>query len=123
MDAHCEAEPNWLPPLVTPILNDYRTCTVPLIDAIDGSKYTFTEQAGGDSDGFARGAWDWALNWKRIPLPKKEKAHRIHKTENYRFGFIRKLIDVGFVRWYIFKPFITQCKKQSFVLTLIWKEI
>ena len=72
---------------------------MPLIDAIDGNKYTFTEQAGGDGDGLARGAWDWSFQWKRIPLTKKEKAHRIHVTEPYRyyyeifdfFNFSRKL--------------------------------
>nr|CAB3248256.1 N-acetylgalactosaminyltransferase 7-like [Phallusia mammillata] len=84
LDAHCEAEPNWLPALITPIVNDHRACTVPLIDVIDGNKYTFTEQAGGDSDGLARGAWDWSFSWKRIPLTKKEKARRKHLTEPYR---------------------------------------
>ena len=24
LDAHCEVEPNWLPPLLTPIVQDYR---------------------------------------------------------------------------------------------------
>ncbi|CAK8674801.1 N-acetylgalactosaminyltransferase 7-like [Clavelina lepadiformis] len=84
LDAHCEAEPNWLPPLITPILNDRRACTVPLIDVIDGNKYTFTEQAGGDSDGLARGAWDWSFQWKRIPLTKVEKANRKQLTQPYR---------------------------------------
>lgn len=84
LDAHCEVEPNWLPPLITPIRNDRRACTVPLIDVIDGNKYTFTEQAGGDHDGFARGAWDWSFMWKRIPLTKREKSRRKHLTEPYR---------------------------------------
>jgi len=85
LDAHCEGEPNWLAPLITPILNDHRACTVPLIDAIDGNKYTFTEQAGGDADGLARGAWDWSFQWKRIPLTKREKADRTRVTEPYRY--------------------------------------
>ncbi|XP_026691688.2 polypeptide N-acetylgalactosaminyltransferase-like 6 [Ciona intestinalis] len=84
LDAHCEAEPNWLPPLITPILNDHRACTVPLIDVIDGNKYTFTEQAGGDENGLARGAWDWSFQWKRIPITKKEKARRSRMSEPYR---------------------------------------
>ena len=40
---------------------DYRICTVPLVDAIDGDTYVFSPQAGGDDNGFARGAWDWDL--------------------------------------------------------------
>uniref|UniRef100_H2YPR0 Polypeptide N-acetylgalactosaminyltransferase n=1 Tax=Ciona savignyi TaxID=51511 RepID=H2YPR0_CIOSA len=84
LDAHCEAEPNWLPPLITPILNDHRACTVPLIDVIDGNKYTFTEQAGGDENGLARGAWDWSLQWKRIPITKKEKARKSRMSDPYR---------------------------------------
>lgn len=39
LDAHCEAEPNWLLPLITPIINDPKTCTCPLVDVIDGNKY------------------------------------------------------------------------------------
>lgn len=60
------------------------TCTVPLIDYIDGNDYSIEPQQGGDEDGFARGAWDWSLLWKRIPLSHKEKSKRNHKTEPYR---------------------------------------
>ena len=58
--------------------------TVPLIDVINGQDYTFTSQAGGDWNGFARGAWDWSMLWKRIPLSKKEQQRRKHTTEPYR---------------------------------------
>lgn len=60
------------------------TCTVPLIDYIDGNDFTIEPQQGGDEDGFARGAWDWSLLWKRVPLNSREKARRMHKTEPYR---------------------------------------
>ena len=53
---------------------DYRISTVPLVDAIDGDTYVFSPQAGGDENGFARGAWDWDLLWKRIPLTKRERV-------------------------------------------------
>ncbi|KAG8134758.1 putative Polypeptide N-acetylgalactosaminyltransferase protein [Naja naja] len=60
----------------------YRTtCTVPLIDVIDGNTYNIVPQGGGDEDGFARGAWDWSMLWKRVPLTKREKAMRKTKTE------------------------------------------
>ena len=74
LDAHCEVQPNWLPPLVQPMVADYRVSTVPLVDAIDGDTYVFSPQAGGDENGHARGAWDWDLLWKRIPLTKRERV-------------------------------------------------
>lgn len=60
-------------------------CTVPLIDYIDGNEYTMEPQQGGDEDGLARGAWDWSLLWKRVPLSQKEKATRKYTTEPYRY--------------------------------------
>ncbi|KAM8808532.1 N-acetylgalactosaminyltransferase 7 isoform 2-T2 [Eudromia elegans] len=84
LDAHCEVGINWYAPLVAPISKDRTTCTVPLIDYIDGNDYSIEPQQGGDEDGFARGAWDWSLLWKRIPLSHKEKSKRKHKTEPYR---------------------------------------
>ena len=58
-------------------------CTVPLIDYIDGNEYTMEPQQGGDEDGLARGAWDWSLLWKRVPLSQREKAKRKHTTQPY----------------------------------------
>nr|XP_009675005.1 PREDICTED: N-acetylgalactosaminyltransferase 7 [Struthio camelus australis] len=84
LDAHCEVGINWYAPLVAPISKDRTTCTVPLIDYVDGNDYSIEPQQGGDEDGFARGAWDWSLLWKRIPLSHKEKSKRKHKTEPYR---------------------------------------
>nr|XP_006010158.1 PREDICTED: N-acetylgalactosaminyltransferase 7-like isoform X2 [Latimeria chalumnae] len=84
LDAHCEVGINWYAPLVAPITKDRTTCTVPLIDYIDGNDYSIEPQQDGDEDGFARGAWDWSLLWKRVPLNSKEKAKRKHKTEPYR---------------------------------------
>ncbi|XP_075716366.1 N-acetylgalactosaminyltransferase 7 isoform X2 [Rhinoderma darwinii] len=83
LDAHCEVGINWYAPLIAPIAEDRTACTVPLIDYIDGNVYTIEPQQGGDSDGFARGAWDWSMLWKRIPLSDREKAKRKHRTEPY----------------------------------------
>lgn len=60
-------------------------CTVPLIDYIDGNEYSMEPQQGGDEDGLARGAWDWSLLWKRVPLSQREKAKRAHTTQPYRY--------------------------------------
>lgn len=84
LDAHCEVGYNWLPPLITPIALNRKVSTVPLIDVINGRDYTFTSQAGGNLDGFARGAWDWSMLWKRVPITKEEIARRAQKTEPYR---------------------------------------
>nr|XP_020477118.1 N-acetylgalactosaminyltransferase 7 isoform X1 [Monopterus albus] len=84
LDAHCEVGINWYAPLVAPISKDRTVCTVPLIDSIDGQKFTFDPQGGGDEDGFARGAWDWSMLWKRVPLGDREKKLRKTRTEPYR---------------------------------------
>ena len=44
LDAHCEPEPNWLPPLLAPIARNDRISTVPMIDGIDGNTYKFSSQ-------------------------------------------------------------------------------
>uniref|UniRef100_A0A673MW11 Polypeptide N-acetylgalactosaminyltransferase n=1 Tax=Sinocyclocheilus rhinocerous TaxID=307959 RepID=A0A673MW11_9TELE len=84
LDAHCEVGVNWYAPLVAPISKDRTVCTVPLIDAINGKTFTIEPQGGGDEDGFARGAWDWSMLWKRVPLNSKEKQKRLTRTEPYR---------------------------------------
>ncbi|XP_041838428.1 N-acetylgalactosaminyltransferase 7 isoform X1 [Melanotaenia boesemani] len=83
LDAHCEVGINWYAPLVAPISKDRTVCTVPLIDYIDGNEYSMEPQQGGDEDGLARGAWDWSLLWKRVPLSQREKAKRKHTTQPY----------------------------------------
>lgn len=84
LDAHCEVENNWLPPLISPIAQDYKACTVPMVDSIDGNTYVFEPQQGGDENNLARGAWDWNFDWKRIPLNAREKARRKTVSEPYR---------------------------------------
>ncbi|MEE6460975.1 hypothetical protein FKM82_001158 [Ascaphus truei] len=84
LDAHCEVGINWYAALIAPIAKDRTTSTVPLIDVIDGNTYQIVPQGGGDEDGYARGAWDWSMLWKRVPLTKKEKEIRKTKTEPYR---------------------------------------
>ena len=83
LDSHCEPQPNWLPPLLSIISRDARTVAVPFIDAIDGNRYTFSSQGGGGKNGHARGAWDWQMSWKRIPLGEKEANLHKYKSEPY----------------------------------------
>lgn len=65
---------------------------MPLIDYIDGNKFTMEPQQGGDEDGLARGAWDWSLLWKRVPLSQREKAQRKHTTLPYRYTFFWSML-------------------------------
>lgn len=58
---------------------------MPLIDSIHGQRFTIEPQGGGDKDGFARGAWDWSMLWKRVPLGDGEKKLRKTETEPYRY--------------------------------------
>ncbi|XP_020513681.2 N-acetylgalactosaminyltransferase 7-like [Labrus bergylta] len=84
LDAHCEVGINWYAPLVAPISKDRTMCTAPLVDSILGTTYSIETQGGGDKDNFARGAWDWSMTWRRIPLTDKEKERRKTRTEPYR---------------------------------------
>lgn len=80
--------PSCTPPLSTcaVCVASVRTvCTVPLIDSVHGETFTFQAQGGGDSNGFARGAWDWSMLWKRVPLGSREHAQRKTQTEPYRY--------------------------------------
>jgi len=63
LDSHTEANVNWLPPLLDPISQDYRTAVCPFIDVVDFNNFEYRAQDEG-----ARGAFDWQLYYKRLPL-------------------------------------------------------
>lgn len=70
LDAHSECNYNWLPPLLDPIAEDYRTVVCPFVDVIDCETYEIRPQDEG-----ARGSFDWAFNYKRLPLTKKDREN------------------------------------------------
>ncbi|KHJ85359.1 glycosyltransferase, group 2 family protein [Oesophagostomum dentatum] len=47
LDAHSEASYNWLPPLLDPIVEDYRTVVCPFVDVIDCDTYEIRGSEGG----------------------------------------------------------------------------
>ncbi|TRY82776.1 hypothetical protein DNTS_010222 [Danionella cerebrum] len=90
LDSHCEANINWLPPLLgSPhsakqsqgeqviqeqgetletnhqIAQNPKTIVCPMIDVIDHNHFGYEAQAGDAM----RGAFDWEMYYKRIPIP------------------------------------------------------
>ncbi|MGH0128348.1 UNVERIFIED_CONTAM: hypothetical protein FKN15_055774 [Acipenser sinensis] len=65
LDSHCEANVNWLPPLLDQIAQNHRTIVCPMIDVIDHNHFGYEAQAGDAM----RGAFDWEMYYKRIPIP------------------------------------------------------
>lgn len=63
LDAHTEATYNWLPPILEPILEDYRSCVCPIIDAIDPNTFAYRK-----NDATGRGAFDWEFYYRELPL-------------------------------------------------------
>ena len=81
LDAHCEVNRNWLPPLLVPIYKDRRTMTVPFIDKIDYK--TFQYQRTYDGNGLMKGIWEWGLLYKEKELTTEQAAQRNSKSEPY----------------------------------------
>uniref|UniRef100_A0A3Q3WNB9 Polypeptide N-acetylgalactosaminyltransferase n=1 Tax=Mola mola TaxID=94237 RepID=A0A3Q3WNB9_MOLML len=65
LDSHCEANVNWLPPLLDRIAHNRKTIVCPMIDVIDHDNFGYETQAGDAM----RGAFDWEMYYKRIPIP------------------------------------------------------
>ncbi|XP_069510081.1 polypeptide N-acetylgalactosaminyltransferase 10 [Ambystoma mexicanum] len=65
LDSHCEANVNWLPPLLDRIARNRKTIVCPMIDVVDHDHFGYDTQAGDAM----RGAFDWEMYYKRIPIP------------------------------------------------------
>ncbi|XP_014259783.1 N-acetylgalactosaminyltransferase 7 isoform X2 [Cimex lectularius] len=81
LDAHCEVNINWLPPLLAPIAYDRKTMTVPVIDGIDYQ--TFEYRTVYQEGHHFRGIFEWGMLYKENDLPAKEIFARAHHSEPY----------------------------------------
>ncbi|XP_011177160.2 N-acetylgalactosaminyltransferase 7 [Zeugodacus cucurbitae] len=82
LDAHCEVNTNWLPPLLAPIYRDRTVMTVPIIDGIDHKTFEYRPVYG--SDAHFRGIFEWGMLYKENEVPKREQRRRAHNSEPYR---------------------------------------
>ncbi|XP_066252152.1 N-acetylgalactosaminyltransferase 7 [Euwallacea similis] len=82
LDAHCEVNTNWLPPLLAPIYRDRTTMTIPIIDGIDHKTFEYRPVYG--EDRHFRGIFEWGMLYKENEVPKKELRKRKHNSEPYK---------------------------------------
>ncbi|XP_033631680.1 polypeptide N-acetylgalactosaminyltransferase 10-like [Asterias rubens] len=80
LDSHCEANINWLPPLLERIALNRKCIACPMIDVIGNEDFHYESQAGD----VMRGAFDWELYYKRIPINAEEMKRRQFATDPVR---------------------------------------
>ncbi|XP_053214183.1 N-acetylgalactosaminyltransferase 7-like [Panonychus citri] len=78
LDAHCEVNHNWLPPLLAPIARDKKTLTVPIIDGIDSETFEY-RSVYSRPDQHYQGIWEWGMYYKEIEvdMDKHLKTHKV----------------------------------------------
>ena len=81
LDAHCEVNRNWLPPLLAPIYKNYQTMTVPIIDGVDHDTFEYRPVYQGEEH--FRGIFEWGMLYKETELTEKEAAKREHVSQPY----------------------------------------
>ncbi|XP_046609042.1 N-acetylgalactosaminyltransferase 7 [Neodiprion virginianus] len=82
LDAHCEVNTNWLPPLLAPIYVNSKVMTVPVIDGIDHK--TFEYRPVYQEGHLYRGIFEWGMLYKENELPRREAKTRSHDSMPYK---------------------------------------
>lgn len=82
LDAHCEVNTNWLPPLLAPIYRDRTIMTVPVIDGVDHKTFEYRPVYGNDRH--FRGIFEWGMLYKENEVPERELSTREHNSEPYK---------------------------------------
>ncbi|KAF0989696.1 hypothetical protein HZS_3402 [Henneguya salminicola] len=75
LDSHCEANVEWLEPLIYPITLDYKVVTCPTIDGIEHKTYEY-KPYGGIGGETARGSFSWLFYYKERQLTEEQKGER-----------------------------------------------
>lgn len=93
LESEIEVGYNWLPPLLSPIKNDYTTVLSPILDKVDASTFEYKSVMN-----FGRGAFDWNFDFKKIPLQddSKENPEKNYETPIFTgsmFVISRKFYD------------------------------
>lgn len=70
LDAHCEANVNWLEPLLDRIRQDRTIVPVPVIDIISSTDFLYSGTPPEVIGGFS---WDMQFNWHSLPLSARDK--------------------------------------------------
>nr|CDJ83108.1 Glycosyl transferase and Ricin B lectin domain containing protein [Haemonchus contortus] len=83
LDAHCEVNVNWLPPLLAPIKHNRRVMTVPVIDGIDSNTWEY-RSVYGQADRHFSGIFEWGLLYKETAISAAEKNSRPHNSMPFR---------------------------------------
>lgn len=69
LDAHTEVNHNYLPPLLEPIILDYRTIVCPMIDIIADRNLQIRPLVDRE-----RGAFDWGMSYQRLPVFQEDAS-------------------------------------------------
>ncbi|KAJ8308667.1 hypothetical protein KUTeg_013541 [Tegillarca granosa] len=81
LDAHCECQKNWLPPLLTRIKNSRTRMAVPIVDGIDWDNFRYHPVY---TTNHHRGIFEWGFLYKESLVPKKELDTRKYHSEPYK---------------------------------------
>lgn len=82
LDAHCEVNYDWLPPLLAPIAMNRRTLTVPVIDGIDADTFDYKPVYAHNNEHY-RGIWEWGLLYKEIAVDMQKHLETHKVSEPY----------------------------------------
>lgn len=79
LDAHCEANVGWLPPLLERIALDHRTAVCPTIDFIDHNTFEYKPM-----DPYIRGTFNWRFDYKERPVRPDDMKKRKDPTQEVK---------------------------------------